>query len=78
MAHATLVQILDSADEFPVELGRLGFIETRISDDEVEELAAIRVLHDHEEFFLRLDDLRSPTRGQASRGDEANLPRRAG
>ena len=57
MADATLVQVLNSADELPIKLGCLLLVEARISDDEVEELAAVGVFHDHEQLLLRLNDL---------------------
>lgn len=63
MTDPTLVQVLDAADEFLVELGSLGFVESRISDDKVKELASVCVLHDHKELLLRFDDL--DARGKA-------------
>ena len=57
MADATLVQVFDAADELPVKLGSLLFIQACISDDEVEEFATVGVLHDHEKFLLSLYDL---------------------
>eukprot|EP00354_Favella_ehrenbergii_P007088 CAMPEP_0170455612 /NCGR_PEP_ID=MMETSP0123-20130129/3522_1 /TAXON_ID=182087 /ORGANISM="Favella ehrenbergii, Strain Fehren 1" /LENGTH=138 /DNA_ID=CAMNT_0010718815 /DNA_START=2532 /DNA_END=2948 /DNA_ORIENTATION=+ len=57
MAHPAFVQVLDAADELPVELGCLGLVQTSISDDEVEKLAPVGMLHYHEELLLSLDDL---------------------
>ena len=48
MADATLVQVLDSTDELPIELGCLLLIQACISDDKVKKLASVRMLHDHE------------------------------
>ena len=57
MADATLVQILDSWDEFPVEDGSLLLVESSVAHDEVKEFSSIRMLHDHEQFFLSFNDL---------------------
>ena len=57
MANATLVKIFDPADQLVVKLGCLLLIQASISDDEIEQLASIGMFHDHEEFFLSLDDL---------------------
>lgn len=57
MADATFVKVLDTADELPVELGSLCFIEARISDNEVKKLTSVGVFHDHEQFLLSLNDL---------------------
>lgn len=57
MANTTLVQILNAADELPVKLGSLRLVQPSISDDEVEQFTTVGMLHDHEEFFLSLDDL---------------------
>ena len=57
MTNTTFVKVLNAADELPVKLGSLGLIETGVSDDEIEQLAPIGMFHDHEEFFLSLDDL---------------------
>jgi len=57
MADAAFVEVLDATDELPVELGSLLFVQARISDDEVEELATIGMLHYHKKLLLSLNDL---------------------
>ena len=57
MADATLVQVFDAADQFPIKLGSLLFIQACISDDEVKKFTTVGMLHDHEKFFFRLNDL---------------------
>jgi len=57
VAHAALVQVLDARDQLLVELARLLLLQTRVPHDVVEQLAAVGVLHDHEELLLGLDDL---------------------
>ena len=57
MANATLVKIFDPTDQLEVKLRGLLLIEAGVSDDEIEQLAPIGMFHDHEEFFLSLDDL---------------------
>ena len=70
------MQILDSADQLPVKLGCLLLIQACISDDEVEKLTSVRMLHDHEKFllglnyFVELDDI-----GVANLFKNFNLPR---
>ena len=67
MTNATLVEVLNTADEFPVEFGSLFLIETSISDDKVEKLTSVSMLHNHEKFFLSFNDLKQPqTRGQTA------------
>jgi len=51
------VQVLDATDQFPIKLGCLLLIQSRISDDKVEQLAAVSVLHNHKELLLCLDNL---------------------
>ena len=62
MTDATLVQVLDTTDEFPVELGCLLLVEPRISDDKVKKLTPIGMLHDHEKLLLCLNDLNGSDR----------------
>lgn len=57
MTDATLVEVLNSTDELPVKLGCLLLVEACISDDKVEELASVGMLHDHEKLLLRLNNL---------------------
>jgi hypothetical protein len=57
VAHAARVQVLDARNQLLVELARLLLLQTRVPHDVVEQLAAVGVLHDHEELLLRLDDL---------------------
>ena len=57
MANATLVQVLNSADELPVEFGCLLLVQACISDDKVKKLATVGMLHNHEKLFLCFNDL---------------------
>ena len=57
MADTTLVEVLDATDEFIVEFRSLLLIQARISDNEIEQLATVGMLHNHEEFLLSLDNL---------------------
>ena len=57
MTDTTLVQVLNSADELPVKLSCLLLVEACISDDEVEELTSVGMLHDHEKLLFRLNNL---------------------
>ena len=50
------MDILNTRNELQVEFTSLFFGESGVSDDVVEELASIAVLHDHIELFLCLDD----------------------
>ena len=56
VADSTLVNVLDTRDELQVELAGLLFGEPGVSDDVVEELTAVAVLHDHIKLFFGLDD----------------------
>ena len=58
MADTALMEILNTRNEFPVELCSLLFVESRISDNEVKKLTAVTVFHDHEQLFLGFDNLR--------------------
>ena len=51
------MDILNTRNELQVEFTSLFFGESGVSDDVVEELASIAVLHDHIELFLCLDEL---------------------
>ena len=67
MANTTLMEVLNATDELPVEFGSLLPIKASISDDEVEELATVCMLHNHEKFLLSFDNLKQPqTRGQTA------------
>ena len=85
MANATLVEVLNAADELPVKLGSLLLIKTSISDDKVEKLATVRMFHDHEELLLSFDDLKTASGARTDRRTELErlmkreffLPRRA-
>lgn len=57
MAHPTLVEILYARNEFLVKFACLLLRQPLMLDDVVKELPAGRVLHDHEEILLGLDDL---------------------
>ena len=64
VTNTTLVEVLNTTDELPVEFGSLFLIKTSISDDKVEKLATVSMLHNHEKFFLSFDNLKQPqTRG---------------
>lgn len=56
MADSTLMNVLNTRDELQVELAGLLFREPGVSDDVVEELTAIAVLHDHVQLFFGLND----------------------
>ena len=64
VADSTLVDVLDARDELEVKLAGLLLREPRVSDDVVEQLAAIAVLHYHVEllfgfnYFVQLNDIR--------------------
>ena len=67
MANSTLVEVLNTTYELPVEFGSLFLIKTSISDDKVEKLATVSMLHNHEKFLLSFDNLKQPqTRGQTA------------
>ena len=67
VANATLVEVLNTTNELPVEFGSLFLIKTSISDDKVEKLATVSMLHNHEKFLLSFDNLKQPqTRGQTA------------
>ena len=57
MANAGLVDILDTRNQFQVKLARLLLAKSCMPNDVVEQFSSIAVLHDHVQFFLRLDDL---------------------
>ena len=57
VTNTTLVEVLNTTDELPVEFGSLFLIKTSISDDKVEKLATVSMLHNHEKFFLSFDNL---------------------
>ena len=59
MANTTLVEVLNTTDELPVEFGSLFLIKTSISDDKVEKLATVGMLHDHEELLLCFNNLQT-------------------
>lgn len=64
MTDTALVQVLNSADQLPVELCSLLFVEASITDNEIEQLATVGMFHNHEKFlfclndFVKLDDVR--------------------
>ena len=70
MADTTLVEVLDAADEFPVELGCLLLIQACISDDKVKKFTTICMLHDHEKLLLSLNNLHN-SNGQCT-GEQAD------
>ena len=86
MTNTTLVEVLNTTDELPVEFGSLFLIKTSISDDKVEKLATVGMLHDHEELLLSFDDLKTASGTRTDRRTELErlmkreffLPRRAG
>ena len=61
MANTTLVEVLNTTDELPVEFGSLFLIKTSISDDKVKKFSSISMLHDHKELLLCFDDLDTNT-----------------
>ena len=58
MHDPQLVYILDAVDQLLVEAARVVFLDARICNDKVEQLAAARVLHHEVQLLGRLDDLR--------------------
>ena len=50
------MNILNTWDELQVEFASLLLRETSMSNNEIEKLTAIAVLHDHVKFFISLDD----------------------
>ena len=52
MAHAALVDVLNSGNQLKVKLARLLLREPCMSHNVVEQLAPIAILHDHVELFF--------------------------
>jgi hypothetical protein len=58
MDDVELMEVGDATDDLLEEATGLGFWEFMLSDDVVEELALLDVLHHQEEMLGGLDDLR--------------------
>ena len=57
MNYPELVQIFNARNYLMKELAGLGFLDSLILNDEVEEFTSTRVLHDQVELFGRFNDL---------------------
>jgi hypothetical protein len=51
------VEILYACNQLRIDLRSLLLLEPCVSHDEVKQLAAVSVLHNHEKFLVSLDDL---------------------
>ena len=51
------MEILYACNQLRVDLRSLLLLEPCVSHDEVKQLAAVSVLHNHEKFLVSLDDL---------------------
>jgi hypothetical protein len=56
MADSTLMDVLNTRNEFEIEFAGLFLAQTSVPDDVVEQLASVGILHDHKQLFFGLDD----------------------
>ena len=68
MTDTALMQVLNSADQLPVELCSLLFVKASITDNEIEQLATVGMFHNNEKFLFCLDDLQQSTDMHVNKG----------